>query len=119
VITGLLFSVTIIGANYTQDPAWVIFFMSLAFFGNGISSISWVFVSSLAPVSLIGLTGGVFNFIGNLASIVTPMAIGFLVSQDNFAPALVFVGCLALLGACSYIFIVGKVERVNPKYIAE
>jgi ACS family D-galactonate transporter-like MFS transporter len=113
VIIGLFLSISIIGANYTNDPAWVIFFMSLAFFGNGIASITWVFVSSLAPGHLVGLTGGVFNFIGNLSSILVPIVIGYLVSGDNFSPALIFIGCMALLGACSYIFLVGKIEPVK------
>ena len=113
VIIGLFLSISVIGANYTNDPAWVIFFMSLAFFGNGIASITWVLVSSLAPSHLVGLTGGVFNFIGNLSSIVIPIVIGYLVSKDNFSPALLFIGALALMGACSYIFLVGKIEQVK------
>lgn len=76
------------------------------------ASIAWVFVSTLAPKHLIGLTGGVFNFIGGSASIIVPLAIGYLVKGGNFAPALVFIGLLALLGAASYIFLVGKVERI-------
>lgn len=39
--------------------------------------------------------------------------IGFLVSKDNFAPAIVYVSSLALLGALSYILLVGKVERID------
>lgn len=113
VIFGLFLSISIIGANYTNDPAWVIFFMSLAFFGNGIASITWVFVSSLSPAHLVGLTGGVFNFIGNLSSIVIPIVIGFLVSGGNFSPALIFIGAMALMGACSYIFLVGKIEQAK------
>lgn len=110
IIFGLLLSGCIIGANYTDDTILVIFFMSLAFFGAGMALISWVFVSILSPKNLVGLTGGVFNFMGNLASIIVPIVIGYLVSGGNFEPALVFVGSLGLLGACSYIFIVGKIE---------
>ncbi len=113
VIAGLLLSVSIIGANYVTSPALIVFFMALAFFGNGLASITWVFVSTLAPKHLIGLTGGVFNFIGGLASIIVPIAIGYLAREGNFAPALLFIGVLALIGACSYIFLVGKVERIN------
>ena len=112
VIIGLLLSVSIIGANYVSNTTLIILFMSTAFFGNGFASISWVFVSAIAPVKLIGLTGGVFNFIGQLASIVIPVALGLLAKNGNFAPALTFIGILALLGACSYIFLVGKVERI-------
>jgi ACS family D-galactonate transporter-like MFS transporter len=40
--------------------------------------------------TLAGLTGGVFNFIGNLAAIATPIVIGFLASGDSFAPAITY-----------------------------
>lgn len=113
IVVGLLLSVSIIGANYVSDPAMVIFFMSLAFFGNGLASITWVFVSLLAPKNLLGLTGGTFNFIGGLASIFVPVIIGYLVKNGDFSPALVFIGCMAFLGALSYIFLVGKVERIE------
>ncbi|WP_338876916.1 MFS transporter [Spirosoma sp. SC4-14] len=112
IIIGLLLSVSIIGANYTNDTALIIFFMALAFFGSGMALISWVFVSILSPKHLIGLTGGVFNFMGNLASIVVPIVIGYLAKGGNFQPALVFIGALGFVGACSYIFLVGKIERV-------
>lgn len=115
IIAGLLLSVSIVGANYTDNPTVIIFFMSLAFFGAGMALISWVFVSILSPKHLIGLTGGVFNFMGNLASIVVPIVIGFLVQDGDFKPALVFIGAIALLGACSYIFLVGKIERVGSR----
>lgn len=112
IIIGLLLSVSIIGANYSNDTAFIIFFMALAFFGSGMALISWVFVSLLSPRHLIGLTGGVFNFMGNLASIVVPIVIGYLAKGGDFKPALVFIGTLGFIGACSYIFLVGKIERV-------
>jgi MFS transporter, ACS family, D-galactonate transporter len=113
IIAGLILSISIIGANYVSSPALIILFMAIAFFGNGLASITWVFVSTLAPKHLVGLTGGVFNFIGGLAAVVVPMVIGFLVSGGNFSPALIFISSLALLGTCSYIFLVGKIERIE------
>ncbi|MEO5889063.1 MAG: MFS transporter [Ferruginibacter sp.] len=113
VITGLLLSMSIVGANYVESPALIILFMCLSFFGNGLASITWVFVSTLAPKHLVGLTGGVFNCIGNLSGIVVPIAIGFLARGGHFAPALIFVACMGMAGALSYIFLVGKVERIE------
>lgn len=115
IIIGLLLSTSIVGANYTNDTALIIFFLALAFFGSGLALISWVFVSLLSPKNLIGLTGGVFNFMGNLASIVVPIVIGYLAKGGNFEPALVFISALGLVGALSYIFLVGKIERVVLK----
>lgn len=113
IILGLLLSTSIIGANFTDDTTLIVCFMTLAFFGNGFSSITWTLISAIAPAKAIGVTGGTFNFIGNLSSIVIPIVIGYLVSGGNFAPALIFVSGVALVGALSYIFVVGKVERIE------
>lgn len=115
IIAGLILSTSIIGANYVNSPGLIVLFMSIAFFGNGFASITWVFVSLLAPKRLIGIAGGVFNFIGGTASIIIPIVIGFLVKGGSFAPALTFIACIALVGALSYIFLVGKVERVPER----
>jgi ACS family D-galactonate transporter-like MFS transporter len=113
VITGLLLTSSIIGANYVEKPAHVIAFLALAFFGNGMASITWVFVSLMAPKHVIGLTGGVFNFCGNLSAIVVPLTVGYLVQGGDFSPAMIFVGSLALVGIASYVFLVGSVERIK------
>jgi ACS family D-galactonate transporter-like MFS transporter len=112
IISGLLASAAIVGANYVTGRGPIIFFMTVAMFGNGFASIAWVLVSLAAPKRLIGLTGGVFNFIGQLSSFTVPAAIGFLVRGTDFTPALSFVGGLALCGALSYILLVGKIERI-------
>lgn len=113
VLTGLLLTVSIVGANYTDSTFWVIFCLAVAFFGNGLASITWIFVSTLAPKHLIGLVGGIFNFMGGLSAVVIPTVIGFLVEDQNFEPALLFIGLLALTGFFSYLFLVGKVERIE------
>jgi len=119
IIIGLLLTMSIIGANYVSSPALIILFMCIAFFGNGFASITWVFVSTLAPKHLVGLTGGVFNFIGGLAGIIVPTAIGYLVTDNNFTPAIILIGVIGVLGALSYIFLVGKVERVSVKEVTK
>jgi MFS transporter, ACS family, D-galactonate transporter len=113
VIAGLFLSAAIIGANYVNNTSLIILFMSIAFFGNGMASITWVFVSLLAPKHLIGVTGGAFNLFGNLPAFIVPVIIGYLVKGGNFEPALIFIGTMAVFGICSYIFLVGKIERVT------
>ncbi|MCI1028834.1 MFS transporter [Pantoea dispersa] len=113
IICGLLISTCIMGANYTNDPLWIMVLMALAFFGNGFASITWSLVSSLAPVRLIGLTGGMFNFIGGLGGITVPLVVGYLAQDYGFAPALVYISAVALIGALSYILLVGDVQRVG------
>ncbi|PVZ20317.1 MULTISPECIES: MFS transporter [unclassified Pseudomonas] len=113
IISGLLISTCILGANYLDSTPLVIACLALAFFGNGLASITWSLVSTLAPARLLGLTGGMFNFIGNLAAIVTPTVIGFLATGDSFALPIAYIATTALLGALSYIVLVGKVERIR------
>ena len=113
IICGLLISTCIMGANYTNDPVWIMTLMAIAFFGNGFASITWSLVSSLAPMRLIGLTGGVFNFVGGLGGITVPLVIGYLAQDYGFGPALIYISAVALLGALSYILLVGDVKRVG------
>lgn len=113
IICGLLISTCIMGANYTNDPIWIMTLMAIAFFGNGFASITWSLVSSLAPVRLIGLTGGMFNFVGGLGGITVPLVVGYLAQDYGFAPALVYISAVALIGALSYILLVGDVKRVG------
>ncbi len=115
VLLGMLLSICIIGANYTDQKSLIILFLAIAFFGNGFASITWIFVSTMAPKSLIGHIGGVFNFVGGMSAIVVPTAIGFLVEDADFSPALIFIATLSLIGLLSYIFLVGKVERISLK----
>ena len=114
IIAGLLLASTIVSANYVDDNAVVIAFLSVAFFGQGMVGLGWTLISDMAPKRLMGLTGGLFNFAANLAGIVTPLVIGFIVqSTGSFVGALAFVGAVALLGALSYIFILGDVRRIE------
>jgi ACS family D-galactonate transporter-like MFS transporter len=113
IVTGLLLTATMVFANYTESNAWVIAIMSLAFFGQGMVNLGWTLIADIAPRSMVGLTGGVFNLCANLAGIVTPLVIGFVVgSTGSFYGALAYIAALGLIGAAAYIFVLGRVERI-------
>jgi ACS family D-galactonate transporter-like MFS transporter len=113
IIGGLGLSTCILGANYVDSEPLIIMFLSLAFFANGIASIHWSLVSAAAPERLIGLTSGMFNFTGGLAGILSPIIIGYLLRGGDFRLPLTFIAAVAALGVCSYVFVVGKLERVR------
>ena len=114
IIAGLLLASLIVSANYVDSDNAVIAILSVAFFGQGMVGLGWTVISDIAPKSLMGLTGGLFNFASNLAGIVTPIVIGYIVSvTGSFVGALAFIGAVALLGAISYIFILGDVRRLE------
>ncbi len=113
VLTGMLISTCTFGVLFTDSNAVIICLLSLAFFGNGVASIAWVFVSIMAPKDRIGLVGGVFNFAGAMSAIITPFVIGLLIDKANFSFALIYIASVALLGVFIYLFLVGKVERIT------
>lgn len=115
IIAGLLLSTVMVAAGFTDSTTLVIVILSIAFFGNGLASITWSLVSALAPRRLLGLTGGMFNFIGNLSSIATPIVIGLIVTDDSFAPGFAYMTVITIAGILSYVLLVGKVERVAER----
>lgn len=73
---------------------------------QGFGSTTWSLVSALAPERLLGLSGGMFNFIWNLSSIPTRNVIGFLVTDIAFAGAFVCTATITVVGVLSYVFLV-------------
>jgi ACS family glucarate transporter-like MFS transporter len=116
IICGLLLSTSIVTCNYV-DIEWVVVgFMALAFFGKGVGALGWAVMSDASPKQIAGLSGGLFNMFGNIASITTPIVIGYIISSTgSFKWALVFVGANALVAVISYVFIVGEIKRVELK----
>ena len=116
IVAGMLLSITMIGCNYT-DTQWVVMvLMSLAFFGKGFGALGWTVIADTSPKPLIGVNGGLFNLIGNLAGITTPIIIGYIVkTTGSFNDALIFVVATALLAIVAYLPIVGEIKRVDLK----
>ncbi|KIG01974.1 MFS transporter [Caballeronia concitans] len=114
IICGLVLSSTIVVANYVHSTAVVILVMSVAFFAKGVGNLGWCIVGDVSPKHAMGISGGIFNLCGNLASIVTPLAIGWMIkSTGSFEIALTYIGGLSLLGAAAYLLIVGKLQRLD------
>ncbi|MDR3565686.1 MAG: MFS transporter [Negativicutes bacterium] len=113
IILGLVCSSSIILANYVDSEVVVIFVLAVAFFAKGLGSLGWSVVGDTSPKEMVGLSGGIFNMIGNLSGIVTPLVIGYILkTTGSFNGALMYVGALGFIGAMSYLFIVGEIKRV-------
>ncbi len=116
IISGLLLSSCIIIANWVDSNTAVIIIMSIAFFGQGMVGLGWTLISDIAPKNMGGLTGGIFNFCANMASIITPLIIGVIISMTgNFFYALIYIGLTALVGVIAYVFIIGDIKRIVLK----
>jgi ACS family glucarate transporter-like MFS transporter len=116
IVFGMMLSMTMIGCNYANAQWVVMALMSLAFFGKGIGALGWTVIADTSPKSLIGVNCGLFNLIGNLAGITTPIVIGYIVKRTgSFHDALIFVVAMALMAIVAYLPIVGEIKRVDLK----
>jgi ACS family D-galactonate transporter-like MFS transporter len=111
---GLLAASSIVLANYVESTAAVIAILCVAYFAQGMSALAWMIVSDIAPKGLLGLSGGIFNLFANAAGIVTPLVIGLIVNATgSFVYALAFISAVTLVGALSYLFVVGDIKRIE------
>lgn len=114
IVLGMLMSMSMVLCNYVDAQWLVIALMALAFFGKGVGALGWAVVSDTSPKEIAGLSGGLFNTFGNIASITTPIVIGYIIQNTgSFNGALVFVGANALVAILSYLVVVGEIKRVE------
>ena len=118
IVVGMLLSMSMIFCNYTGVEWMVVALMALSYFGKGIGALGWAVNADTAPKEITGLSGALFNTCGNLSSIVTPIAIGYIIgATGSFNWALVFVSIHAFVAIVSYVFIVGKIQRFELKKV--
>ncbi|AOJ70377.1 MULTISPECIES: MFS transporter [Burkholderia] len=116
IVLGMLLSVSMVVCNYVDAQGIVVAVMALSFFGKGMGALGWAVNSDTAPKQIAGLSGALMNTFGNLSSITTPIAIGYIVNRTgSFNGALVYVGLHALVACVCYLFVVGEIKRVELK----
>jgi ACS family glucarate transporter-like MFS transporter len=113
---GMVLATSIILCNFVEQEWLVIVIMAGAFFGKGVASLGWAVVADTSPKEMAGVTGGIFNTFGNVAGIVTPIVIGYIVKgTGSFDGALIFVGAHCVIAIAAYFLIVGKIQRLVLK----
>ena len=116
IILGMTLSMAMVFCNYVDSIPLVIFFMALSFFGKAFGALGWAVGSDTFPKQVAGLAGGLFNMCGNLSSITTPIAIGYIVAvTGSFEWALIFTVAHGFVAAFSYLVIVGDIKRAVIK----
>ncbi|WP_322042088.1 MFS transporter [Paraburkholderia sp. J67] len=111
---GMVLATALIGAPFAASDTAVVVLVSLAFFGKGLGAIGWAVLADVAPREMTGLSGGVFNGIGNVAGIVTPIVIGFVVATTgSFDRALWFVGAHGVVAMLAYGLLAGTFRRIE------
>jgi MFS family permease len=115
-ISGLLLATLILPASMIRDQVASMALLTVACVSFGLfSSNVWAITQTLAgPAS--GKWTGMQNCIGNISGVTAPYLTGVLLERTGtFYWAFVAVAVALTIGACSYLFIVGRVEPVDWK----
>jgi len=71
-------------------------------------------LQSCAPAEAVGIWTGTQNFAGNLAGIIAPLAVGFLIaSHGSYVPGFSLASIVLLAGLLAYWFVVGELKPPN------
>jgi ACS family D-galactonate transporter-like MFS transporter len=113
-IGGLLGGAFILPAALVSSVYAALFFLAIAYPSLAVAATGiWSLPADIAPSSdHVASIGGIQNFASNLAGIFSPFIFGALLdySGGSYTPAFALAAGIAVLGACSYAFIVGRAE---------
>ncbi|ONO31755.1 MFS transporter [Burkholderia cenocepacia] len=113
-VLGMLLSSSIALSAFVENVwaclgLFALAYASLSFAGANV----WTLVGEVAPTPAhVASLGGIQNFAGNLAGIFITTFTGVMLSitKGSFVVPLAVAGALCVVGALSYLFVVGKVE---------
>jgi ACS family D-galactonate transporter-like MFS transporter len=100
-------------SNWLCLALFTLAYASLSFTGANV----WTVASEIAPTpGHVASIGGIQNFAGNLAGIMITTFTGVMLvlTKGSFLIPLMVAGGLCMVGALSYLFLVGKVEPLPP-----
>jgi MFS family permease len=114
IIACLLGGLAILGAAFTREVFWVLFWMTISVSAlTSASSIGWSFPSLVAPRGGSGIVGAVMNTmnaaVGSISAIVTGAIVG---ATGSFTVAFVVAAAVLLAGVCFYGLLMGRIEPV-------
>ena len=113
IVIGMTVASSIALAVVVPSAAWALALLALCYGSLTFAAASiWSLPADIAPTpGHVGSIGGIQNFASNLAGIGIANFVGFMLSQTGgFVAALLVAGGFAILGAVSYLLIVGEIE---------
>jgi MFS family permease len=115
VIAGFLMGSLIIPVPFIRQPQHAVTVLLIAIVSMGLATANtWAIMQAIAPENTTGTLAGVQNLGGSVGSAIAPLLTGFMVSTSGtFNSAFVLAGVIMLSGILNYVFLIGKIERMN------
>lgn len=114
-VTGLLMPGFLLPAVMLPNQAVAMSFLGLALLMFGLHASNFMAITqTLAGTAAAGSWTGIQGCVANLAGILAPLVTGLIVSRTgSFFLAFLLASLILMLGAGSYLFLVGRVEPVG------
>ncbi|HKT58006.1 MAG TPA: MFS transporter [Microbacterium sp.] len=99
-LSSLIVTLGLVGVTIVGDPITAVVLLSVVLFFLRWVGLFWAVPATLGGTSDAGVLGGAMNLSGNVAGLVTPIAVGFIVgATGGFTGALLyFVGAAVIMG---------------------
>ncbi len=116
-ITGTAFGLGILGAVHAHTALQALVWISISIGGlSAAAPIGWAIPSMIAPGNGVGTVGGVVNLFNQFSGIGAPIITGYIVhATHSYAWAFGVSGIYLVVGLLSYIFLLGRIERIAPE----
>jgi MFS family permease len=116
-IGGTAFGLGIIGAAHAHTAFRALIWISVSLGGlSAAAPVGWSVPSMIAPRGSVGTVGGILNFSNQLSGIAAPIITGYVVAATrSYAWAFGISAIYLLIGISSYIFLLGRIERIEPQ----
>jgi MFS transporter, ACS family, D-galactonate transporter len=113
-VGGMLGGAAILPAALVESLAAALFFLAVSYSSLAIAATGiWSLPADIAPSSRhVASIGGIQNFASNIAGIISPFLFGWLLDMfgGSYTPSFLMAAVMALVGAFSYAFVVGRAE---------
>lgn len=113
---GMAFGLFIFAPAHLHQPRAVLICLALALSGIATASpVAWTLPSLLAPVRGTGRVGAIINLSGQIAAITAPIITGYISQRTHsFRAAFDIAGLVVFAGLLSYVFLLGRIESIQP-----
>ena len=119
-VCGTAFGVAIIGAVHAHTATSALLWISISIGGlSAAAPIGWSIPSMIAPRGSVGTVGGIVNFSNQLSGIAAPIVTGLVITlTHSYAWAFGIAAIYLVIGVSSYIFLLGRIEPIEPEFAA-
>jgi ACS family D-galactonate transporter-like MFS transporter len=113
-IVGMSFGLGILGAAHAHTALRALIWITISITGlSSAAPVGWSIPSLIAPRGSVGSVGGILNFSNQLSGIAAPIITGYIVAATHaYAWAFRIAALYLLIGIASYLFLLGKIERI-------